>query len=572
MGPFFAELLLKSTILLLIPLGLRLIKNRTSADSRGKISVVVLIAVVFLPVIIVLGPDVVIFQTDFVAGSTELFSSASVSEADNTSSIDAAFPTGSKHDTTSRALGNFASMAFFSIAFLAISLLLFRYWKTTRLINDLVEVREADIRREFEALRLKLCPQRNIRLCWQESSASTWTWGVFKSTIGIPTDFAGWAHGKRKAALVHELFHIQQNDCISVLFARFVVAIYWWHPLTWVLLAQLRHDIECATDDRVLEHGIRANDYVRYLVEVARCDNSPSSMGIAMANGSGTLRGRIKALIETRQRRKTMSKASKLSALLIGFFAVSVLGSLTVVEASPTGVDREYIRLYSASPEYPQEAQEAGIEGYVDLEYDINSMGGTENIKVVNQVPESGVFEQAAIDAMRTFRYLPKIERGLPALEQGARMRIQFSLNMQGTETKPGDANSGDISATSTSIIRTNRDFRANLKRAALAADHDLDGERFLDLAEASYLTHPEMASYFLLRATQLGTDRGLKLASLKAMTLYELGDMKRSLALFTLIAENEDDSASAERWIARINYQIRRREQVYDELMSQRQ
>ena len=267
-----------------------------------------------------------------------------------------------------------------------------------------------------------------------------------------------------------------------------------------------------------------------------------------------------------------MKKTTQLFALLVGFVGVCVVSSMQVAAAPTAEKDRESIRLYSAAPVYPEDALKEGVEGYVDFEFDINSDGAIENVKVLNQVPISGVFEQAAIDALRTFRYLPKVTAGNPSVEQGARMRIQFSLTGNGAEAAgtTDTANASDIATMSNTITKATYDLKARLNQAALEADLGEDGERFLDLAEDSYLAQPEMASYFLLRATQLGTSRTDKLSLLKAMTLYELGDLERSLELFTQIDENEEESQTAANWIPRIEYQIRRRELVNEELVSQ--
>jgi len=571
MSQFVTELVLKSTILLLVPLGMSLLKRRTSADFRCKVNTVVLIAVALLPLAVVLGPDIVVWQTDPDSGWGRDLLSASLPEPLSTSSTAGAIALSAVTETGLGNLAYFAFAAYFLGAFLMLFRLILSYRKTNRAMRDLTEVKHDRLRREFEQLRLQMCPQRNIRLCWQESSASTVAGGVFRSTIGLPVDFTHWPHEKRKAALVHEIAHVIRNDCASILFARLVVAVYWWHPLSWMTMNYLKHDIERATDDQVLGYGIPAKRYAQYLVEVASRNSPSPGFGIAMANSSGTLRNRIGALIAIKQRRNTMKKSTQLVTLLVGFVGVCVVSSLQVAAASAPAKDREFIRLYSAAPVYPQDAVKTGVEGYVDLQFDINTNGATENIKVLNQVPNSGVFEHAAIEAMRTFRYLPKITAGKPSIAQGARTRLQFSLTVDGDGTtgKTGATDASDITVMSNTITRTSLDLKAHLNRAALEADQDGDGERFLDLAEESYIAQPEMAGYFLLRAAQLGTSRADKLSLLKAMTLYELGDLDRSLALFTQIAEDETDAHVASNWVGRIEYQIRRRELVNEELVS---
>ena len=66
---------------------------------------------------------------------------------------------------------------------------------------------------------------------------------------------------------------------------------------------------------------------------------------------------------------------------------------------------------------YPAEARADGVEGRVAVRYDITVAGTVANAVVVESQPP-GVFDQAALDAVRSWRFRPMVDRGeaVPAL------------------------------------------------------------------------------------------------------------------------------------------------------------
>lgn len=75
------------------------------------------------------------------------------------------------------------------------------------------------------------------------------------------------------------------------------------------------------------------------------------------------------------------------------------------------------------SPEYPPEAAQRGVEGHVTVEFDVTADGGVDNAEVVESEP-AGVFDRAALDAVRRWRYLAEAGRSAVRLTE----RIDFSL------------------------------------------------------------------------------------------------------------------------------------------------
>lgn len=78
-------------------------------------------------------------------------------------------------------------------------------------------------------------------------------------------------------------------------------------------------------------------------------------------------------------------------------------------------------------PSFPVVARERGITGWVEIQFTVKTDGSVDDINVVGAQPV-GVFEQAALDAARKWRYKP-VERDGRAVEQQARLRLRFALD-----------------------------------------------------------------------------------------------------------------------------------------------
>jgi TonB family protein len=78
------------------------------------------------------------------------------------------------------------------------------------------------------------------------------------------------------------------------------------------------------------------------------------------------------------------------------------------------------------APQFPLAARERGIEGWVDLQFVVNTDGSVGELTIVGAQPV-GIFEQAALDAVRNWRYQPAMRAG-QATSQRARVRLRFAM------------------------------------------------------------------------------------------------------------------------------------------------
>lgn len=77
-------------------------------------------------------------------------------------------------------------------------------------------------------------------------------------------------------------------------------------------------------------------------------------------------------------------------------------------------------------PEFPLQARERALSGWVDVQFIVNMDGSVSDTTVVGAEP-AGMFEQPATEAVRKWRYRPILRDGKP-INQRARVRVRFAL------------------------------------------------------------------------------------------------------------------------------------------------
>ena len=91
------------------------------------------------------------------------------------------------------------------------------------------------------------------------------------------------------------------------------------------------------------------------------------------------------------------------------------------------GTEIEVTRVSSPSPEYPRRAIRLGVEGSVRLEFDVDTDGSVLDPYVVESKP-AGVFDRAAIKAVRKFLYEPPVYNETSVKVNNVQIDLTFQL------------------------------------------------------------------------------------------------------------------------------------------------
>lgn len=112
--------------------------------------------------------------------------------------------------------------------------------------------------------------------------------------------------------------------------------------------------------------------------------------------------------------------------LPVGVFLL-VLASL-VLTGCLGSANRPLQLLSGAGPVYPPEARAQGIEGDVTVRYAISADGQVQQAEVVAAEP-AGIFEAAALAAVRSWRYAAPVRDGQPQAVAQVRSVVRFRLD-----------------------------------------------------------------------------------------------------------------------------------------------
>jgi beta-lactamase regulating signal transducer with metallopeptidase domain len=157
--------------------------------------------------------------------------------------------------------------------------------------------------------------------------------------------------------LRHELAHIAHYDWLSLILARVVAALYWFHPLIWLMLRDLQFNMECAADDKVLKSGSSASGYAQTLMQVSKQADAPHTSVNALAARGKTLMARIMAILEPHRQRAAVRKSTWVVSVII-----SIVILLPLAAISLTGEQLRWPHALFAQTQHLSNADSSGAD------------------------------------------------------------------------------------------------------------------------------------------------------------------------------------------------------------------
>jgi beta-lactamase regulating signal transducer with metallopeptidase domain len=227
-----------------------------------------------------------------------------------------------------------------------LALLQFRLHAFSRQCNIITEGPLFDL---LQQCRVELNCSQPVTLLTTDQRSLPMTWGVRRPSILLPREAQNWTEQEVHCALLHELAHVARRDCLWQLLVQLTHACYWFHPLVWFASRKLYLEREHACDDIVLQHGTRASDYADQLLQVVSAFRSSRSLkltAVSLAAESGFSR-RLKSILqETRDRRPVSFR----TRLLLTFIFVALTGLLAGFPIAFTAT----VQAQNSSPKPPQ--------------------------------------------------------------------------------------------------------------------------------------------------------------------------------------------------------------------------
>jgi len=224
------------------------------------------------------------------------------------------------------------------------------------LLRDAAHVEEEEWPAALRPAALRGGLRRRVMVLCSEALDVPVTFGVLHPRLVLPAAARDWSPARCRAVLDHELAHIRRLDALTQWIGEMAAVVYWFHPLVWIAIAQMRAQRERACDDHVLGSGARASDYARDLLEIASAvqPEARASAALAMARRS-QLEGRLIAVLDPDRSRRPVSRAAALLVALGGLAVLVPIASLEAACASPRPMGSPApLAVLAPAPDAPQ--------------------------------------------------------------------------------------------------------------------------------------------------------------------------------------------------------------------------
>ena len=138
-----------------------------------------------------------------------------------------------------------------------------------KLVRDAAPVRDLVWKQQTDAIRRRLRVRSQVRILMSPKVPTPMAGGPWRPVILLPSDAEGWSPERRAVVLAHEMVHVRRRDALRQVVGRAVVALYWFHPLSWPAWRAATIAAERSCDEEVLELGTRPSEYARHLFSLA---------------------------------------------------------------------------------------------------------------------------------------------------------------------------------------------------------------------------------------------------------------------------------------------------------------
>ena len=287
--------------------------------------------------------------------------------------------------------------------------------------------------------------------------------------------------------LINELAHIRNRHSWDLLLADLCIFVQWFNPAAWLLKQELQNIHEYEADETVLREGVNARNYQMLLIKKA-----VGTRLYSMANSfnHSSLKKRITMMLKEKSNPWARAKylyILPLAALAVTAFArpevsavadeisaVKVIAPAvhdsiqpnvqTAVAAPSSALDQmpelpggmEALNTYLRNNiRYPQEAQKAGIQGRVIIQFIVSKDGSITDAEVVESVDP-----QLDAEGLRLIKNMPRWKPGMRK-EQAIRVKQTLPIRFAFTKTSDKPENSN-------SIFLKNGSYNSSLKDVIL--------------------------------------------------------------------------------------------------------
>lgn len=228
------------------------------------------------------------------------------------------------------------------------SLVLLRYQKLQRSLNQMQLVDEGPLRVQLEAIALELGESRLPELYLSDEAASPYLFGVARPSIVLPKRIADeLSAADLNSVLRHELNHWQRRDPWVGWLQVLAQGLFWFHPFVWLANARLRHERECVCDEAVLRAGkcepVRYGEALLAVLAAARGRSSVQGSLVGVFEPGANIQSRLEEIMsyEPEKRQFGVSSYVFLATFACLFLPMALPTAIAKTEAAPKIADTE---------------------------------------------------------------------------------------------------------------------------------------------------------------------------------------------------------------------------------------
>ncbi|MGD9496661.1 MAG: M56 family metallopeptidase/LCP family protein [Armatimonadota bacterium] len=180
---------------------------------------------------------------------------------------------------------------------------------------------------EAIAQRLGLARLPRVRRSPEVSMPAVAGW--LRPTLVLPSEAR-----PDEAALIHELAHVQRGDVPALAAARLTAAVWWWHPLAWLVLRGLAATAEEACDDVVLALSGARREYAQMLTDWA--ERATVAGAVNCGSRGRALIARVRRVLDERMRPVVaLSGGARVAVIACALIAVLAAGAFGLRAVAP---------------------------------------------------------------------------------------------------------------------------------------------------------------------------------------------------------------------------------------------
>lgn len=206
-----------------------------------------------------------------------------------------------------------------------------------RLLRRTMPVEDESLRTLTRELAQNMGLRRSVALLQSEAGTVPFTLGIRRPKIILPrTAVESRSESQLRAILTHELAHVKRGDVRGQLLIQLAFCLYWFHPLLWLAVRQIRVSRELACDDMVLLNGETPADFATTLLELADTFSTGNRLalgcGVAIFERKNIVRQRIASILNKKASRVPVGRVGGVVLLLFAIVGVTLASVVSPFE------------------------------------------------------------------------------------------------------------------------------------------------------------------------------------------------------------------------------------------------